>query len=255
MNKFIKYLFCVCSFILPSCSPKSEAPQVSLVIYCGITMIHPIKELAVIFEQNEGVVVKISQEGSEALYRTLKMGQRGDIYFPGSDSYRKRYLGEGLLTETVDVGYNQASLIVRKGNPYKVQGQLSELLRKDLKVVIANHETSSTGKEGKALLEKANLYEQVVKNAALVATDSRDLMGNLEQGLADVFINWKATAFFPEHQSYAEAIPLPEDLAKRELLQLNLLSFSKHPELARKFMALASSDEGQRIFKKYGFKD
>jgi molybdate transport system substrate-binding protein len=36
---------------------------------------------------------------------------------------------------------------------------------------------------------------------------------------------------------------------------LNLLSTSRYPELARRFMSLAASDEGQAIFRQHGFLD
>ena len=36
---------------------------------------------------------------------------------------------------------------------------------------------------------------------------------------------------------------------------MNLLTFSKHPELALKFMDYAASEEGQAVFRAYGFLD
>jgi molybdate transport system substrate-binding protein len=36
---------------------------------------------------------------------------------------------------------------------------------------------------------------------------------------------------------------------------LSLLASSKQPEVARRFMTLAASEEGQAIFRKHGFLD
>jgi molybdate transport system substrate-binding protein len=36
---------------------------------------------------------------------------------------------------------------------------------------------------------------------------------------------------------------------------LNLLTFSKNKDLARRFIAYAAGDEGQAIFRKHGFLD
>jgi len=50
-------------------------------------------------------------------------------------------------------------------------------------------------------------------------------------------------------------IDLPEEFIKPKKLQINLLSFSKHPEIAKRFMELSTSEKGQEIFRRYGFLD
>ena len=59
---------------------------------------------------------------------------------PGSASYRKRHIEEGLLGDFVDVGFNQAALVVLKGNPRNISADVKQMLRKDLAIVICNHE-------------------------------------------------------------------------------------------------------------------
>ena len=52
-----------------------------------------------------------------------------------------------------------------------------------------------------------------------------------------------------------DVIDLDPEQAKPKKLLLNLLSFSKHPEIARRFMEVAASEQGQAIMRKYGFLD
>ena len=61
--------------------------------------------------------------------------------------------------------------------------------------------------------------------------------------LKSVEVNQIGDLFFPVE--YIETQPLV----------MGLLSYSQHPELARKIMQLASSAVGQNIFRKYGFLD
>lgn len=233
---------------------RAEGPS-ELLIYCGITMVKPIKELATLFEARNAIKVTISQGGSEDLYEALKMARTGDIYFPGSDSYRRQYLPEGLLGEVVPVGHNVAALMVSRGNPKKVRPDLRELLRKDLTMVVCNPETGSIGAETKRILDRAGLTEAVLARSAVLATDSRNLTQAIKAGQADVTLNWRATAFFPENREAVQVVDLDPTISQPARLELSLLTFSRQPDTARRFMALAASDEGQAVFRKHGFLD
>lgn len=240
--------------VLATTVAQAQAP-VEILIYCGITMVKPIKEIAGLIESRQGIKVTVSQGGSEDLYEALKLARVGDIYFPGSDSYRHRYLPEGLLGEAVPVGYNVASLMVAKGNPKQVKADIRELLRPDLTAVVCNPETGSIGSETKRILDKAQLSAEVLNRSAFLATDSRNLMQAMKNQQADVILNWRATAFFPENRTLVDVLDLDPAISQPSKLELNLLSFTRHEAEARAFVALAASPEGQAIFRKHGFLD
>lgn len=248
--------FPLVALLLTAGAPKAMAEsKPELLIYCGITMAHPIKAIAEIIEKERNVTIRISQGGSEDLYQSLKESRQGDLYLPGSASYRKQYLPDGLLGEFVHVGYNQAALLVPKGNPKGLTADLNNLTRKDLAVVASNPDTGSIGREAKRILEKFGNYQAVMDNAVFLATDSRNMNKALVDGDADIILNWRATAFFPENSSKFDVLDLDPSVAEPKKLLLNLLTFSKHPEVARRFMEYAASPEGQAIFRRYGFID
>lgn len=248
---FLGSLVCLC------CLSTSvlQAQEKELLIYCGITMVRPITELARQFEQTEKIKVAISQGGSEDLYQAAKRSKQGDIYFPGEPSYRDRHLAEGLLGYYQNVGYNQVAIVVPKGNPKQVKGDVRELLRKDLTLVIGNVESGSIGQETKRVLDKAGIYPKAVAKAALMMPDSRAINLALRRGEGDVALNWRATAFFPDNQPHLDVVNLDTRLAEPQALLLIQLSFSKQPALAKKFIDFAASPEGQAVFRKYGFLD
>lgn len=236
----------------PDAARTSDA---NLLIYCGITMLHPIRAIAATFEAETGATVTISQGGSEDLYKSLKASRLGDLYFPGSMSYRTQHLDEGLLGEAVEVGYNVSALVVLKGNPKGIPGDVAVLADPALSVVIANPQSGSIGRETERILESAGLYRDVLANTSFMATDSRNLNQSLLDGAADVILNWRATAFFPENRDRLDVLDIDPALAQPKTLALNLLTFSAHPELARRFMALAESERGQAVFRSFGFLD
>lgn len=236
-------------------SPAVLADDKNLLIYCGITMVRPITELAQNFERKEGVHIAISQGGSEDLYQSLKRAKVGDLYLPGEPSYRTKYVGEGLLGDYKVVGYNQMAFFVQKGNPKKVKPAIKELFRPDLTLILGNAESGSVGKESKAMLDSLNLYPKAVAKAAVLMPDSRGIILAMKRGEGDLALNWRATAFFPDNQPHVDVVDLDPKLAKPQALLLNQLTFSKYPDLARRFVDYAASAEGQAVFRKYGFLD
>lgn len=229
--------------------------QPELLVYCGITMIQPMSEIALEIERRSGFRVTLIQGGSEDLYQSLRMSGKGDLYLPGSPHYRERHLDEGLLSESVRIGYNRAALMVRKGNPKSVVGDVRQLLRADLDVVVCNPESGSIGHETERILRAAGIYEQVFDRSVYLGTDSRNLNGAVKRGDADLVLNWRATGFFAENRDEIDVIDLDAADAVPEPLDLILLRSSAHPGVAREFMAYAASPDGQAILRRYGFAD
>lgn len=234
---------------------QAEQSRANMLIYCGITMIRPMTEIARAFEAREAVKIVLAQGGSEDLYQSLRKSRVGDLYLPGEPTYRSKYLDEGLLGDVVTVGYNQLALLVRKGNPKQVKGDPRELLRPDLTVIIGNAESGSVGKETRDVLESVGLYQKVLDTALYLAPDSRVLNNAMKKNEADAILNWRATAFFPDNAVAVDVVDLNPRLARPQALLLNLLTFSTNKEAAHRFMAFAAGDEGQSIFRKWGFLD
>ncbi|PLY06705.1 MAG: molybdenum ABC transporter substrate-binding protein, partial [Desulfuromonas sp.] len=123
-----KFLLILLIFLV-GCSNDSltdeSASRPELLFYVGITMVKPVSELAREFEHANNCRIKIIQGGSQDLYDSLKTSGLGDLYLPGSLSYRSRNFADGLLLDTRFVGYNQASIMVAKGNPQGFPSDLS----------------------------------------------------------------------------------------------------------------------------------
>lgn len=226
-----------------------------MLLYCGITMVRPMTEIAQVFEKREGVKILIAQGGSEDLYQSAKKSGLGDWYLPGEPSYRDKHLSEGLLGDFTTVGFNQMALVVQKGNPKKVKADPREMLRKDLIVILGNAESGSVGQEAKSVLDSLGIYPKVVKASAFLSPDSRSLMNAMKKGDVDLTMSWRATGLFADNASRLDVIDLDPKLAKPQALLLNILKSTRQPELARSFLKLASGDEGQAIFRRHGFLD
>jgi len=225
----------------------------NLLIYCGITMVRPVTDIARLFEAREKISIAIAQGGSEDLYQSAKKSRQGDLYLPGEPIFRVKHQPEGLLGEYRNVGLNQMALVARKGNPKKIKPDLKELLRKDLSVVLGSSESGSVGVEAKRILVASGLYPKVAAKVVQMLPDSRSIMAAMRRGDADVTMSWRATAYFPDNAPHVDVLDLPSSVASPQELQLTLLTFSKNQAMARKFIEFAAGPQGQAVFQRYGF--
>ena len=233
-------------------APQYPIPKKELLVYCGITMIKPMAEIATVFEKHEDIKISIIKGGSGNLLRSIRFNRLGDLYLPGSESYIRQAKAEGLISSSVHVGYNKAAMMVREGNPKGIQPSLNALKSPDYYIVIGNPDSGSIGKETKKILTSADIFEDVMRNAGELTTDSKRLVEVLRNGEADLVINWYAAATWPENSDLIDALPIDERYADKKRLVLGLLSTTKYPGIAKKFMDYAASDEGRRIFDRYG---
>ncbi len=233
----------------------AQSGKTELLLYCGITMVRPMTEIAQAFEKRENVKITLAQGGSEDLYQSAKKSSVGDWYLPGEPSYYDRHKLEGLFGDYVTVGYNQMALMVQKGNPKGIQSDPREMLRKDLIAIIGNAESGSVGQESKSILDSLGIYPLVVRQSAFLAPDSRSLANAMKKGEADITMNWRAVGFFPDNAARLDVIDLDPRLAKPQALLLIQLRSTKNTDLAKRFMSFVAGAEGQAIYRKHGFLD
>lgn len=252
-KKYLLALLLINIFLFNNLFAK-EKP--TLLIYCGITMVKPITEMAKIMEKKHNIKIKITQGGSKDLYDSLKYSKKGDLYLPGSDSYRTRNLKDGYLLDGEYIGFNQAAIFVKKNNPKKIKN-LDDLLNPNNATVLCDSNSGSIGRMTKKILLKykgAQFFEEVYDNSVEIGTDSRNLNNALIVDKADMTVNWRATAFWDENSKHIDIVEIEEKYSPKKKLIINLLSFSKHKDMAREFMKFTASNEGQKIMRKYGFR-
>jgi len=223
----------------------------TLIIFCGITMVSPMMELASRFEAAHNVTVKMTYGGSQDLAKSIEVNHLGDIYFPGFKRFVDAMKAKGHVVDSEMVGHNELTIFVPKGNPKKMTGDLSQLVDPSLAVVIGHEDLGSVGKESKRVLSAMDIYDPVVRNTVFMASDSKGLSAAIREGKADIVLNWRAVAQIKDSSDYIDVIPI-KDVAPKPLVMASLV-YSANPELAKSFLQLCVSSEGRAIFKRFGF--
>jgi molybdate transport system substrate-binding protein len=232
---------------------ESAGSRPELLIYCGVTMCRPVQQIARMIEQEKNCTIKISKQGAGALLNSIKANKVGDLYLPSGESYIAKCIAEGLVKETVTVGYDRIALIVRKGNPLGISPDVHNLTDRRYRVVLGSAESGGIGKQTELILNRLAIYHQAMDNAIYLTSDAIGMIRALTANKADLVLNWYATSLWEENRPHMEGLLLDEDVAPPQKLVLGLLTFSAFPDIARRFMEVASSPQGQEIFARYGF--
>jgi len=226
-----------------------------LKIYCGATMLNAIKKMANLFEKDHNCTVQIKSGGSQDLYDSLKFLKNIDLYLPGSPFYLEKNKKDGFFKESVYIGYNQAAIFVRKGNPKNITS-LDRLVDKDVRTILCDPASGSIGKESKKILvnyKGKKFFDKAYSMAKLIATDSRDIKQAFRDKEVDMSINWRASFYACGKLKCVELVDIDQRYAKKKKLMLTLLSFSPNPKLAKEFMNFAKSQRAKEIMKNSGF--
>jgi len=233
---------------------KNQQFNQNITIYSGVTMIKPLQVLTQIYQKKHpNVQFNIISGASGYLLKSLLKLKTGDIYFPGSNSYRIKNQSLGIFKESIFVGYNRIAMIVKKGNPKNLTSNLNYLVNPNYSVVLASPDSGSIGKASYKLLKSAGLLEMVYQNITYFTTDSARLNNAIIKNEADVVLNWYATSQWPEYKNRVQAILLETKKFPPKKLELNLLSYSKKPQKTLDFMKFCGSKTGLKTFYNYGF--
>ncbi len=234
----------------------AQDSQDHLLIYAGAASKPPIEELSAAFAKKFGVKTDVMYGGSGVLLSQLKLSQKGDIYFPGSVDFIAKAAAEKLIVETSEakIVYLVPAVNVARGNPKKIAG-LKDLLRKDVRAVIANPENVCLGVFGVELAEKnfSDAEKAEFKSKLLTYVESCEKVANaIVLGSADAVVGW--SVFEHWNPERIETIKLkPEELTRLSYLSIAITSCSKNAPLAQKFIDFIKSDEGMAFFKKYKY--
>lgn len=227
-----------------------EVSEEGLLVYCGAGMREPMDEIALVFEEKEGIPVRYTYGGSAQLLSQIELYQEGDAYMPGALSYIQSAMDKGFVDKTEDLVYHVLTIAVPKGNPAGVES-LEDLANEGVKVGLGDPEGPAVGKTAKKVLEGNGLWESVSGNVVSYAATVNELIVYIAMDQADAALIWE-DLYNPETMEIID-IPVDQNSAGVKVVPIGTLTFSKQKENAEKFIGFVASDEGKAIFEKHGF--
>jgi len=215
-------------------------------------------ELGKIFEeQNEGVDVKQSFGASSDLLVQIQQGAPADVFASAAEEEMNTAEKDGLVAGKPEVFVkNREVIMVPKNNPANIES-LQVLAKPDIKLVLAQKDVPAAD-YAVEILGKANAkYEDdfekdVLSNVVSREADVRASVNRVVVGDADATFVY-ASDYTPDIRDRVKVIPIPPDLNIIATYQIAALDGAKDPKLAKKWVDLVTSKEGQRVLKKWNF--
>lgn len=227
----------------------------TLTVFAATSLREPFEALARRFEAaHAGITVRLQFAGSQELRVQLEQGAAADV-FAGADHRHAAALARAGIVEPPRVfARNEIVLAVPAGNPAGIAA-LADLPRAR-RVVVGAAEVP-VGAYTRALLARAQehghpgIADAVLGRAVSHELSARQVLAKIALGEADAGFVYStdAAAAGPK----VAVVPLPPELRITATYPIAAVSGSRRPDLARTFVALVVSAEGQRRFAEAGF--
>ncbi|MDT8301219.1 MAG: substrate-binding domain-containing protein [Sedimentisphaerales bacterium] len=253
MKRVILAVIVIPAVLFIGCDDKKDGQSSSkeLLLYCGAGIRPPADELIETFEREYGIKIAPDYAGSEVLLSKIKLIRQGDLYMPGDKHYVEQAAREDMILSQKSVCYWVPTILVRKGNPKEIHG-LNDLLKPGIKLGLGDADACAIGRISKKILEKNNVkWEDIQKNLAFKSLTVNELGMQIQAQALDAVIVWDATARYYSEHGYEIPIAIENNVIST--VDIGVLKFTKHQELAEKFVDFVTSEKGKAILKKHQY--
>jgi len=231
--------------VMSGCGQRTD----EIKVLCGSSFRDPMEKLVEWYEKETGNHVALVFGGSEDHLPKVKTKSIGDAFVSHTPYMQYTKDADALLRE-VEVGFLAPVLVVRKGNPEKLQ-RIEDLARPGLKVVLPNPEYSTCGEMVSKLLDAKQIKEAVLKNVGNDLVKHHSEVGNqLKLGARDAGIMWNGVAH--NYLDSIEIIPGPYEYEETIRVAVMGLSYSKKPEKLETFLDFVEK-HGKEVFTEFGY--
>ena len=230
----------------------SSSDATTLVLRCAAGLQPPVARVLEQYrEENPSVRIEVDYQGSGTLLEAIRIeasqGQsRSDLYLAADSSYMQRGRDDGLLAEVIPIATQHPVIAVKKGNPKQIKG-LSDLLREDVAVAIADPEGAAIGRATKLIAEQHGLWKELSESRKMMVAKIPELVNALTIGDAiDAALIWDATV---DQIDAIDRVSFPGAEVGASEISIGVVAHCQQPQpTLRLARYLASRDRGQPHF-------
>jgi molybdate transport system substrate-binding protein len=205
------------------------------------------------FEKSTGTRINMSFSGSGSALAQMRLARRGDLYIPASQEFMDIALKNGVVdgSTVVRLAYLVPAIGVAAGNPKGIHG-LDDLIRPDIRFVMARPDTVSIGLFAAEILETNSLGEKARSRVSGFTESFARAVQMLNLGSADAIIGWSVLDNWDREK--LEVVPISSSSVPRIAYISGAVSiYSKNPVLAQDLLDYLTGEEGKAVFESYGY--
>jgi molybdate transport system substrate-binding protein len=236
----------------------SEERGRTLTVFAAASLTDAFGELATIFEErNPGVEVRQSFESSSTLLTQIQQGAPADVFASAAEEEMTAAAKDGLVAGEPEIFVrNREVIMVPEDNPAGIES-MRDLASPGIRLVLPEDGVPAADYTmeilGKADAEyggdfKGNVLSNVVSREA----DVRASVSRVALGDADATFGY-ASDYTPDIRDRVRVVEIPENLNLVATYPIAALRDAKDRGLAREWVDLVVSEEGQRVLERWGF--
>jgi molybdate transport system substrate-binding protein len=248
------------AFVLVGCGWGEERQQTkgsTLIVLAASSLTDVFGELEGTFEeQNPGTDVQVSFASSSELLLQIHQGAPADVFASADEPKMDTAVEEGLVTEPETFARNRPVVIVPTNNPAGIR-EFRDLAEADAQLVLAEDGVpiAEYTKDVLANADSAyggNFAQRVLDKVASREANVRASAVRVALGEADVTFVYQSDVT-EDIRDRLQVIEIPEDLNALATYPIATLERSQNSGLAREWIDLVLSDEGQGVLEQYSF--
>ena len=239
---------------------QSSAPG-TLTVFAAASLTDAFTEIGQQFEAGHpGVKVVFNLAGSQALSQQLGQGAPADVFASANTKEMKNAIAAGRIADGSQktFAHNKLVVIYPTDNPAGLS-KLEDLAKPGLKLVLAAEEVP-VGKYSLEFLDKAvqdatfgaTFKDDVLKNVVSYEENVKAVLTKVALGEGDAGIVY-LTDISLDNAGEVSRLEIPDPLNAVAAYPIAEVSDAAQPELARAFVDLVLSAQGQAILAKHGF--
>ena len=228
----------------------------NILIFAGAASKPATEEAVRLFQDKSGITVDVIFGGSGFVLSQMRLGKKGDLYFPGSSDFMEVAKREGLVFPDSEklVVYLVPAVNVQAGNPKGIY-TLKDLTREGIRLAIANPETVCVGAYAVEIIEKNFTFDEKlkVKRNIINYTESCEKTANaISLRAVDAVLGWRVFHFWDPVRIKTVFLK-PEEIPRIGYLPIAISKFTPNKAVAQRFIDFLLSPEGKVTFRKYHY--
>lgn len=245
----------ICFVLVPvGCTPVDKEEKTTLMISAAASLTDALNELKPVFEdENPSIELTFNFGGSGKLAQMIVQGAPSDVFLSASESDMDKLQVEDMILKDTRVNFaeNELALITHKDQPAKVFS-FKEISSADVDhLAIGESESVPAGRYTKQVLERLDLWDSL-QGSLVMSSDVRQVLTHVELGNADAGIVYASDVLRSEKVMIVATAD--SDWHDPIMYPGAVISDTAHPDEAKAFLAFLTSNQGQELLHKHGFK-
>jgi molybdate transport system substrate-binding protein len=231
---------------------RAGAPKATLLVHSGAALRPALDDLGESFTKKTGIRIDYNYKGSACLLPDVCVSKKGDVYLPGELYFMKQAEDRRIVKSGHKVIATMTTVIITQpGNPKGIKG-LSDLGKEGVRLGLGDPEAVAIGRAARECLVKAKAWKQAEKNLTMSAQNVSELSNAVKMKQLDAAIVWDATAAMYNGQEIT-VIAIPAKHSVCSPVPAGIVTFTKRPKEAKRFIDFLASPEAAKVFLKHGF--